>query len=117
MTYDILTRIKDACDRAVAEGYALRRESWGVYLLGESQRWELAAPSSGCVCAMGAVLSGREAVLLESPPEAVARVLGISRANVRQFISGFDGAPYLYASPWYNLGHACALYYVDGVRL
>lgn len=136
MSDDILTQIKDACDRAVAEGYTLER---GVFGIGTDLMTGLFRPmASGCMCALGAVLNGTKEPTQTGPyrlygfelfQESASRALGISSHEGVSFRKGFDEGHHTAAekqfyetghdveADFYKLGHACALYYVDGVRL
>lgn len=121
MTHDILTRIKDACDRAVAEGFTISRDQWGVMRL--FGKWE--ATADRCLCAMSCLIRGQPVsvhLIHDGLHTEVAKLLGLQLVDVKRFITGFDnpndGEFYDWGGDeWEDLGHACALYYVDGVRL
>lgn len=93
--------------RAVASGGArVVRGTWGVGV-GIKRRWVL---TDDCCCALAALLVVRQAECASrdrSPVHAVARELGITGAQVRSFVSGYDeGADD--GSPWSGYGRRVA---------
>lgn len=78
--------------RKVAFSTVIVSGRWGISV-GPKRRWIL---TGDCCCALAAflVVKGAEAERHETSPRAtVARLLGVTGAEVDEFVRGFDGGP------------------------